>query len=182
MEHMSVGYEGQTESALRNIVYVSFQELATRISHRNTGKATGCPLADQLLARIATDENLHMVFYRNLVTQAFEVQPDETMQAVRDEVLNFQMPGAGISDFLRSSAAIANAGIYDLRLHHDEVVSPILKFWRVFERDDLGPAGEQAREELATFMGALDVQASRFVEQRERKRARSAEARASAPA
>ncbi len=85
-------------------------------------------------------------------------------------------------DFVRNSVTIAKAGIYDLRLHYDEVVSPILKFWRVFERDDLGPAGEQAREELATFMGALDVQASRFVEQRERKRARSAESRASASA
>ncbi len=46
---------------------MSFQELATRVSHRNTGRATGDPIADQMLARIAADENLHMVFYRNLV-------------------------------------------------------------------------------------------------------------------
>ena len=52
---------------------MSFQELATRVSHRNTGKATGYPIAEQLLARIATDENLHMVFYRNLVAAALEI-------------------------------------------------------------------------------------------------------------
>jgi acyl-[acyl-carrier-protein] desaturase len=74
---------------------------------------------------------------------------------------------------------IAKAGIYDLRLHHDEVVMPILRFWRVFERTDLGPDGERAREELIAFLSGLDAQATRFVEQRERARARAA-ARASA--
>ena len=179
MAHMAAGYDSGNKSMLQAVAYVSFQELATRVSHRNTGRSTGCPLAEQLLARISIDENLHMVFYRNLVAAAFDMAPDETMEAVRDEVVGFEMPGAGMPDFTRNSVTIAKAGIYDLRLHHDEVVAPILKFWGVFERADLGPAGEQAREELATFMGALDVQASRFVEQRERKRAR-AEANAAA--
>jgi acyl-[acyl-carrier-protein] desaturase len=178
MEHMVAGYDSGDKSALQAVAYVSFQELATRVSHRNTGKATGCPLAEQLLARIAQDENLHMVFYRNLIAAAFEIAPDETMAAVRDEVIGFQMPGANMPDFMRNSVTIAKAGIYDLRLHHDVVITPVLKFWNVFERDDLGPAGEQAREELARFVDQLDEQASRFVEQRERARAKAA-ARAS---
>jgi acyl-[acyl-carrier-protein] desaturase len=174
MVHMTAGYDSGDKTMLQGVAYVSFQELATRISHRNTGRSTGCPIAEQLLARISLDENLHMVFYRNLVAAAFDVAPDETMQAVRDEVVGFQMPGAGMPDFTRNSVTIAKAGIYDLRLHHDEVVAPILKFWRVFDRDDLGPTGEAAREELAEAMTALDEQASRFVEQRERLRARQA--------
>jgi acyl-[acyl-carrier-protein] desaturase len=140
------------------------------VSHRNTGKSSGCPIAEQLLARISTDENLHMIFYRNLVAAAFDRAPDATMAAIRDEVVGFSMPGSGMPDFARNAVTIAMAGIYDLRLHHDEVVTPILRFWRVFERDDLGPVGEQAREELAEFLSGLDAQASRFVEQRERKR------------
>ena len=174
MEHMIAGYDSGDKTMLQAVAYVSFQELATRVSHRNTGRAAGCPLAEQLLARISTDENLHMVFYRNLVAAAFELAPDETMEAVRDEVVGFEMPGAGMSNYLRNSVTIAKAGIYDLRLHHDEVVAPVLKFWRVFERTDLSAAGEKAREELAAFMTALDAQASRFVEQRERTRARQA--------
>jgi len=79
-----------------------------------------------------------------------------------------------MAGFRRNSMLIANAGIYDLRLHHDEVVSPILRKWRVFERTDLGPAGEQAREQLGEFLVGLDTQATRFVESRERKRARLA--------
>jgi acyl-[acyl-carrier-protein] desaturase len=174
MEHMIAGYDSGDKTMLQAVAYVSFQELATRVSHRNTGRAAGCPLAEQLLARISTDENLHMVFYRNLVSAAFELAPNETMEAVRDEVVGFEMPGAGMSNYLRNSVTIAKAGIYDLRLHYDEVVAPVLKFWRVFDRTDLGPSGEKAREELSTFMSGLDAQASRFVEQRERTRARQA--------
>jgi acyl-[acyl-carrier-protein] desaturase len=174
MEHMVAGYDSGDKTMLQAVAYVSFQELATRVSHRNTGKATGCPLAEQLLARIALDENLHMIFYRNLVAAAFDIAPDETMAAIRDEVVGFQMPGAGMTDFARNSVTIAKAGIYDLRLHHDAVIQPILKFWKVFERTDLAGAGEQAREELAEFMTGLDSQAARFVEQREKMLARQA--------
>jgi acyl-[acyl-carrier-protein] desaturase len=181
MDYMTTGYDSGDKTPLQAVAYVSFQELATRVSHRNTGRATGDPIADQLLARIATDENLHMVFYRNLVDAAFDIDPDATMRAVADEVIGFEMPGATMAGFRKNSLLIAKAGIYDLRLHHDEVVSPILRKWRVFERTDLGAEGEKAREELAVFLAGLDAQASRFVESRERARARVA-AREEAPA
>lgn len=174
MIHMTHGYDSGDKTPLQAVAYVSFQELATRVSHRNTGKSTGDPLAEQLLARIALDENLHMIFYRNLVEAAFEIAPDATMAAVRDEVVGFTMPGAGMPDFTRNSVTIAKAGIYDLRLHHDAVVMPVLKFWNVFERTDLGPEGEKARQELSDFLVGLDAQASRFVEQREKAQARAA--------
>ena len=64
---------------LHTVAYVSFQELATRISHRNTGRFTQDPVCEQLLSRIAQDENLHMVFYRNVLASALELAPDETM-------------------------------------------------------------------------------------------------------
>ena len=69
---------------------------------------------------------------------------------------------------------IAKAGIYDHRLHYDEVLMPVLRHWKVFERDDLGPEGEQAREELAKFLEGLDAQAAKFVERRAENRARVA--------
>ena len=178
MAHMTAGHQVD-KTMLETVAYVSFQELATRVSHRNTGRATGCAIADQLLARIATDENLHMIFYRNLVEAAFEQAPNETMRAVTNEVIDFTMPGSGMEGFTRNSVTIAKAGIYDLRLHHDEVVAPILRKWKVFDRDDLSGDGAKARDELALFMTGLDEQATRFVEQRERLRERQA-ARASA--
>ena len=172
MDYMTQGYDSIDKTALEAVAYVSFQELATRVSHRNTGKATGDPIADKLLARIAKDENLHMVFYRNIVAAAFDIDPDATMKAVTKEVVGFQMPGATMAGFRKNSTIIAKAGIYDLRLHHDDVVSPVLRAWNVFERTDLGPEGEAAREELAVFMAGLDAQATKFVESRDRLRAR----------
>lgn len=172
MDYMTSGYDSGDKTALEAVAYVSFQELATRVSHRNTGKATGDPIADKLLARIAKDENLHMVFYRNLVSAAFDIAPDDTMKAVTKEVVGFEMPGATMAGFRKNSVIIAKAGIYDLRLHHDEVIQPVLRAWKIFERTDLGPEGEQAREELAEFLVGLDAQATKFVESRDRMRAR----------
>ncbi|MFZ5871449.1 MAG: acyl-ACP desaturase [Actinomycetota bacterium] len=174
MQHMQAGYDSGEKSMLRTVAYVSFQELATRVSHRNTGRATGCPVAEQLLARIAVDENLHMVFYRNLMAAAFDREPDATMEAIRDEVVGFEMPGAGMPDFARNALTIAKAGIYDLRLHHDEVLTPVLRFWKVFERTDLGARGEAAREDLAALLADLDARAASFVAKREEAAAKKA--------
>ncbi|MGN6301248.1 MAG: acyl-ACP desaturase [Angustibacter sp.] len=178
MSHMGQGFEQDNDEMLRSVAYVSFQELATRISHRNTGKYTEDPYCEQMLARIAQDENLHMVFYRNLLAAALEIAPEQTLQAVRDVVATFQMPGHTIQDFGRRSVQIAMAGIYDLRIHRDEVLAPVLRTWKVWDREGLGAEGEKAREELARLLDELDVAASRFEDKRasylERQAARQA--------
>lgn len=174
MAHMTNGYDSGGKSMLQTVAYVSFQELATRVSHRNTGKACGDPVADRMLARVAADENLHMIFYRNLVSGAFDCAPDQTMRAIADEVVNFKMPGSDMADFRRNSVLIAKAGIYDLRQHHDDVIMPVLRKWNVFERSGLTAVGEAAREELAAALKALDSAASRFEESRDRAFARQA--------
>jgi acyl-[acyl-carrier-protein] desaturase len=173
MDHMQAGYaNAHDDEALHSIAYVAFQELATRISHRNTGKATGDPIAEQLLTRVAADENLHMMFYRNLITAAFDLAPNQTMRAVADVVAEFQMPGANIEGFGRKALSIALAGIYDLRQHRDEVLNPVLRQWDVFDRSGLDAEGEKARAELAAQMSDLDKQATRFEEKREARRLR----------
>jgi acyl-[acyl-carrier-protein] desaturase len=175
MVHMTQGFETAFElDMLHTVAYVSFQELATRISHRNTGKFTEDPFCEQLLARIAVDENLHMVFYRNLLGAALEIAPDQTVQAVWDVVEGFQMPGSTIEGFTRRSLAIALAGIYDLRIHRDEVLAPVLKYWKLFEVEGLSAEAERARAKLAAFMDDLDRKASRFEEKRSAQQARLA--------
>ncbi|MGL5826879.1 MAG: acyl-ACP desaturase [Nocardioides sp.] len=174
MDYMTSGYDSGDKTSLEAVAYVSFQELATRVSHRNTGKVTRDPIADKLLARIAKDENLHMVFYRNIVSAALDIAPDATMRAITDEVIGFEMPGATMAGFRRNSMIIAKAGIYDQRLHHDDVIMPVLRHWQVFDRSDFGAEGEKAREELATFLVDLDEQATRFVDRRAEARARLA--------
>lgn len=175
MTHMSAGYRNaHDEEMLHSLAYVSFQELATRISHRNTGRATGDPRCEALLARIATDENLHMLFYRNLLAAALELAPSQTMRAVADVLAEFQMPGNGIEGFARKSVAIALAGIYDLRQHRDEVVLPVLRQWDIFEVSGLDADGEAARDQIAAHLEGLELAASRFEEKRDARRARQA--------
>ncbi len=166
METMQVGYDSGDKALLNVCAYVSFQELATRVSHRNTGTYTQDPIAEKLLARVAMDENLHMIFYRNLVQAALEIAPDQTVRAIADEVASFSMPGSIIPGFNRKAVAIAKAGIYDLRIHHDDVVMPLLRQWKIFELEGLDAQGEKAREDLRASLTALDTAATRFVEQR----------------
>lgn len=164
MAHMINGYDSGDKTPLQALAYVSFQELATRLSHRNTGKASGCPIADQLLARVALDENLHMIFYRNLMGAALDIAPDVAMAAIRDEVVGFNMPGMGMPGFQENAVLIAKAGIYDMRVHHDDVLMPVLRYWGVFDRSDFGPDGEQAREQVIGFLKIVDERARYYEE------------------
>jgi len=175
MEHMSAGYESaQSGELMGSLAYVSFQELATRVSHRNTGKFTKDPRCESLLSRIAADENLHMIFYRNLMDAALQISPDQAMVAILDVVKNFEMPGTGIPGFQRKAVEMAVEGIYDLRQHKDEVLDPVLRFWKVFELEGLSAEGEAARTELAGFMDGLEKQAVRFEDKRDMLRSRMA--------
>lgn len=171
---MEVGYDRDGKNALRGMVYVSFQELATRISHRNTGRYSGDPVADRIMARISADENLHMIFYRDMVESAKRLDANAVVEAVADEVMAFEMPGATMPNFNRMAIQIANAGIYDLRVHHDDVIWPILRKWGIFDMEGLDAAAEKRREELAEFLNGLDAMATRFEEKRAQKKARAA--------
>src|SRR4026208_1793628 len=133
MRQLRQGSARDSVDTLRGLAYVAFQELATRISHKNTGRYSQDPVADRIMNRIAADENLHMVFYRDILGAAIKIQPSRAVCAIVEEVLAFQMPGAGIPGLLRKAAAMAKAGIYDLRIHRDEVLLPIIQQWRIFE-------------------------------------------------
>ncbi|MGB0415692.1 MAG: acyl-ACP desaturase, partial [Coraliomargarita sp.] len=44
-----------------------------------TGAIIGDPAGHDVMARVAADENLHHLFYRDLATAAFAVAPDQMM-------------------------------------------------------------------------------------------------------
>jgi acyl-[acyl-carrier-protein] desaturase len=76
------------------------------------------------------------------------------------------MPGHSIEDFTRKSVQIALSGIYDLRIHRDDVLAPVLRAWGVFDLEGLDADGEAARDELQAALDELDQAASRFEEKR----------------
>ena len=91
MAQVSGGIAPQPPSLQEGFVYLALQELATRIAHRATGRMIGDPAGYDVMMRVAADENLHQLFYRDLAAAAIEVDPDGMMvgdrgpgQVVRD--------------------------------------------------------------------------------------------------
>ena len=171
MQNVLTGYTHEMD-VLQGLAYTAFQELATRISHQNTGKYSQDPVADKIMTRVAQDENLHMVFYRDALLAMIDVAPSAVVKAITREVLDFAMPGSSIAGFTRKAARIADAGIYDLRIHHDDILWPLLRYWKIFELTGLDPEAEQAREKLRRFLDQLDAQARRYEERRAARRDR----------
>jgi acyl-[acyl-carrier-protein] desaturase len=95
------------------------------------------------------------------------MEPNAAMRAIADVVTNFDMPGANMPGFGRKAVQIALAGIYDLQQHLDDVVSPVLRAWNVFERNDLSGDGLVARDELTAFMEKSGKEAAIFNDKRE---------------
>ena len=149
------------------LVYVALQELATRLSHTNTGRLIDDPVGRKIMARVAGDENLHHVFYRDLVSAAIELDASEVVLAIDRNVRNFAMPGLGIPDFVTHSKRIADAGIYDFAAHHDSILVPVvLRHWKVEELTGLSDEAEAARERLLKFIRRVGIAARRLAERR----------------
>ncbi len=151
MQQVAGGQVPQPADPLDGIAYVALQELATRIAHRNTGQLIDDPVAVAVMNRVAADENLHFIFYRDLVKEVLDRDPSAMVCAIERQVRDFEMPGTGIVDFGAHAKAIAKAGIYDLAVHHDSVLVPVvLRQWKVAELEGLDAEAEQARTRLLT--------------------------------
>jgi len=169
MHQVSTGITPRPPSPADGIVYVTLQELATRIAHRNTGKQLDDRVGYEIMARVASDENLHFLFYRDLVTAALAIDPSTIVLAIDRQVRDFEMPGVGIANFTDHATAIANAGIYDLPSHYDQILDPVvLRHWDVENLERLSPAADEARDSLIAYIERVGRVASRLAERRER--------------
>ena len=147
---------------------MALQELATRIAHRNTGKLLGDPAGYEVMKRVGSDENLHHLFYRDLAAAAIEIDPTSMMIAMERQVRDFEMPGTGIPDFDRHAAAIAKAGIYDLQVHHEQILVPVvIRQWDAANIGGLSGDGAIAQEKLMKRLATSEKVARRFAEKRE---------------
>ena len=175
MHQVSHGVVPDPDRAVDGLVYVALQELATRIAHRSTGKLLEDRAGYEVMARVAADENLHFLFYRDLVTAALEVDPSATISAIERQVRAFEMPGTGIVDFGEHALAIAKAGIYDLSVHHDQILVPVvLRHWEVEAVEGLTAEAEADRERLVTRIGRIGRAGRRMAERWAEQAARAA--------
>lgn len=168
MLQLAAGEVPQPESVVDGLVYVTLQELATRIAHGNTGRMLDDRRGRDIMARVAGDENLHYVFYRDMTSAVLEVDPSAVVLAIDRQVRGFEMPGTGIPDFAAHSTAIANAGIYDLVIHHDKILVPCVnRHWKLDKIEGLSAAAERAREGLFRQMARIKKVGDRLADKRE---------------
>lgn len=165
MAQVSGGVVPHPASAADGLVYVAIQELATRVAHHNTGKALDDPAGHEIMKRVASDENLHFLFYRDLVDAALELDPSATVEAIARQVIGFAMPGVGIPAFRDHAHAIARRRIYDLAVHHDAVLRPLVaRHWDVAGAAGLSDRAERARDALCRHLARAGRVARRIAE------------------
>ncbi len=156
----------QPETFADLICYVSFQERATQIAHRNTG--AHLPKDDKVgrnvLALVAGDETKHYMFYRDLAMAAFAIDPSTMMIAATKQVATFAMPGTGIPSFTRHAVRIAREGIYGLGQYLRDVLEPVLSVWDVNHIANLSAEAERARTELAGVVEKITASVERMAQ------------------
>lgn len=77
------------------VAYAAFQELATHVSHRDTGRGPGDPVCDRLLARVAADDNPHMASYRNPLAAA-QQEPGGSLGSLSTRAARFDERRAAV--------------------------------------------------------------------------------------
>jgi acyl-[acyl-carrier-protein] desaturase len=159
---MMNGYQPTYEDPTEIFAYTATQELATRVSHRNAGKITDDPTAFELMRNIATDENHHFIFYKEVMRAMLDQAPHLVLEGIHSVFDNFQMPGVAMPNFLRRSIEVAKAGVYNLRIHHDRVLVPLIKDWNIEGLTGLTPRAAEFQEKIMALPGQILERAELF--------------------
>jgi acyl-[acyl-carrier protein] desaturase len=171
LRHVATSPGPAAPNVLEALVYVALQELATRVAHGNTGRALADPAGQAIMRRVAADETLHHLFYRDIVSAALERHPDATVLAIDAQARHFTMPGLDMPELHEHAPAIADAGIYSMAILQRQVLAPVLLgHWRLDRLDGLSQHAETARRRTLRFLERL----GRFVDRLPAPSARSA--------
>lgn len=157
----------QFKTVTELLAYTALQELATGVSHRNTGRAIGNETEDgrkhggqRMLAVIAGDEGRHFRFYADMAGAALRKDPETMTIALARQIVGFQMPGNGIAGFNRHAAVIARSGIYGLPEYRNEVLQPVLERLQLndMRAETLSKEGQLAHTAIIGYIEALDAE------------------------
>lgn len=174
IDTVTKGWHYESPCPVEVFAYTSVQELATRVSHRNAGLKADCGIAHEVMSRVAADENHHFLFYRGVTTAMLAQAPVLVLGAIYRVLSDFKMPGTGIPNFNRRAVTIAKAGIYNLRIHAEQVVRPLLRHWRVDGIEGIGARASEFQEKIMEIPERLIEQAEAFESRLTRRRSKVA--------
>jgi acyl-[acyl-carrier-protein] desaturase len=135
----------------RLLVYTSFQERATRISHSNVGRLAARQ-GDANLARIcgiiAGDESRHEAFYTRMMNEVLDCDPEGGIMAFRAMLRGLiAMPGRFMDDgrdpdlFDHFAIVAQRASVYTVR-DYAAIIRHLVKAWNIAGRSVRGQAAE----------------------------------------
>jgi len=145
------------KSPYHSLIYASFQERATFISHGHTARLAvkhGDRTLSKICGVVAADERRHEAAYTRASAELFDVDPDGMVRALAYVMLGkVTMPGLLMSDglgdgdslFARFSAVAQRAGVYTASDYGD-LVEHFVRRWRVADLGGLSGEGRRAQE------------------------------------
>jgi acyl-[acyl-carrier-protein] desaturase len=138
------------------LVYTSFQERATRISHGNVGRLAakqGDANLTRICGMIAGDEARHEAFYTRLMGHVLELDPAGGILAFRSMLRGLiTMPGRFMDDgrdpdlFDHFAVVAQRTNVYTVR-DYAAIIEHLVKTWDIAGRAVTGKAA-QAQDEL----------------------------------
>ncbi|RRT41395.1 hypothetical protein BHE74_00046583 [Ensete ventricosum] len=162
------------------LIYTSFQERATFISHGNTARLAkdhGDVNLAHICGTIASDEKRHETAYTKAVEKLFEVDPDYTVLALADMMRKkITMPAHLMYDgcddnlFEHFSAVAQRLGVYTAKDYAD-ILEFLVARWKVGELAGLSGEGNKAQDFVCTLAPKI-----RQLDERFRGRAKKAPA------
>ncbi len=153
------GFNPQTEQdPYQAMIYTSFQERATKVSHVNTGKLAD-KAGDSTLARIcktiAGDEARHEKAYKSFIGRVFEIDPNGAMLAFEKVMRNQIIMPAVLIDkdndenlFARYAAITQRIGIYTT-WDYAKIIDHLVNTWKIESITGLEGAAAKAQEYLS---------------------------------
>jgi acyl-[acyl-carrier-protein] desaturase len=152
------GFDPQTgNDPYCGFVYTSFQERATKISHRNVGdlaRQAGEERLHRICDRIAADEARHERAYKLFMGRVFELDPSGAVLAfARMMKTKIVMPALLMDDgecpglFARFSRVAQKAGVYTAA-DYAAIIGALVQEWKVAGLKGLSAAAAEAQEFL----------------------------------
>lgn len=151
-ELIARGFNPRTHGDLYcGLIYTSFQERATSISHANEGRlaaACGDSTLAKICRRIAGDEARHESFYSQVMGQVFRDDPNDAVLAMKAMLRTLVvMPGQHMTDgrdpmlFDHFATVAQRTGVYTFR-DYAKIIAHLVKSWGVAELSVSGPAAK----------------------------------------
>lgn len=139
------------------LIYTSFQEQATRISHANVGqlaKHSGVIELTRICNAIAADEARHEDAYKSFMRRIFNLDPAGAILAL-DEMLakKIKMPAALMSDgsavdvFSCFAGVAQELGVYTFT-HYLSIIRQLIKIWDIERLKGLTGSAANAQDRI----------------------------------